>query len=99
MAVYVLQREIDEVRLRIYAYCVGIWHEKRAFSDKRFSFLPKDADISRLCRYIQLLQPWIKCQDIRVFSHWIRSQDLHVAQVDQSQLVVFLSGNKCEAGV
>jgi hypothetical protein len=94
MAVDILKREIDQMGVRVDRNRVRVRHRKRAYDDQGLPVLAKDSHVAGFCRDIQLLESGIEREHVRVFSDWVGGQNLHVCQIDQRQLIVFLSRDK-----
>jgi hypothetical protein len=97
MAVDILQREIDQMGVRVHRNRVGVRHRKRAYGDESLPVLTKHCHISGLGRDIQPLKSGIEREHIRVFSYWVCGQHLHVCEIDHRKLVIFLSRNKSQS--
>ena len=94
MTANVLQREVDQVCIRVNTNSVSVRHEELAFTHQGLSLFSKDGDMPRFSRDIQQFQTGVECEDIRVFSDRIDRQHLHVRQVYDRELVILFSGNK-----
>jgi hypothetical protein len=71
MAIDILQREIDQMGVRVDRNRVRMRHRKRAYGDEGLPVLTKDGHVSGFCRDTQLLESSIEREHVWVFSHWV----------------------------
>src|ERR1700752_4473790 len=76
MAIDILQRKIDQVRIRVDGDRVRVRHEKRAHVDKGLPVLTKNSHVPGFRRDIQLLESRIEGEYVWFFSDWVRGQYL-----------------------
>src|SRR5690349_1108206 len=86
MTINALEREIDQMRLRIDGYRMRMRHEKHAFRNERLSILAKDGYLSGFRRHVQPLVALIEREDIRTFSNRVSRQDIHICKIHHGDL-------------
>ena len=87
VAVNVLQREVDQMRIRVNANRVSMGHEQPTLAHQRPALLAKDGDVPRFGGYIQQFQTGIEGENVRVFPDRMYRQNLHGDQVNDGEFV------------
>src|ERR1700687_1381836 len=79
------------MRIGVYTNRVSMGHEKPTFIHQSLSLFLKYGDVPRLGRDVQPLQAGIKGENVGGFPDRMCRQYLHGGQINDGELVVFLS--------
>lgn len=97
MSIHVLQREVDEVGLRVDGDRVRARHLQLAELAEIAVALLEHCDGSRFRRHVEALEPRIEGKNVGIVAYRVNGEKLHRAQVEDGQRVVLFAGNKGEA--
>src|SRR3974390_3803178 len=97
MPFHILQREIDEMRLRVNRYGRRVRHiELAEKTEVMVSFL-KNRHRPRFCGDVKPFESRIEGKNVRIVTDLVNGEQLHCLQVKDGKRMVLFSRDECEA--